>query len=452
MALNQLKQRMREHQAEMKRRSEQRKDARELRRNQRLTVDLEPMLGSHILKQNSSSSIGSTSPSSKSLTPQPLKWEDYKDSLQQFYDDRGTFDDEVDDEIPEEFRKHQTETSDLSQLPEEFFQESGPNFDVVDHVLSDIPDHLSVDSLVPHIQSKIEQSDIFRDRVSQDLTAVVMEKYDTFVAGMQTVKDIDLDLSKAVVYATNSRRLLATCKTDLVTSTLQVIQRQRTLQRILIVDEMVKVLQRAQALRSTMQKAVEKRRFADAVTAYTHAHKELQAEHSKRLSAVNAIRNSLPQYAKTLHETLNAELRLLCFEGFHSSKYEAVIKAYILLDEHAQHLLESQVAECVDEPVPLTVSITCPERMSPGDKVTVRTAEGRKFAVKIPPGTEPGKQFRVTMPLSQSDRAVMSIRCPSSAKPGQRLKVTTTKGQKVQAIVPEDATPGTKFFIRIPKV
>ncbi len=129
-----------------------------------------------------------------------------------------------------------------------------------------------------------------------------------------------------------------------------------------------------------------------------------------------------------------------------------MLRAFLLLDAHALKQLESQVAENVDEPKPLTVLITCPDRMGVGDKVTVRTPNGRKFRVTIPAGTEPGKQFRVTMPLSESDRDVMSIRCPETARPGQKLLVTTTKGQKVQAVVPEGCSPGVKFFIRIPKV
>lgn len=441
MAFNQLKERMREHQAEMKRRAEQRKDAMELRRNKRLQVDLEPVLAA--------------SPSSTSAAPS-IQWDEYKDSLQRFYDDRQTFldkdDDDAHSEVPEEFRKHQSKNTDVSELPEEFFQTADSKFDVVDYVLEALPEHLDNDRLILYITSQMEKNDLFRDRVCQDLTAVVLEKYDTFVAGMQTVRDIDMDLSTADMYATNSRRLLAGFKESLITSTLRVVQRQRLRQRAVLIHEMVTVLERAQSLRSTMQTAIKDRRFADAVSAYTRAYTELQGKKSQRLSAINDIRASLPKYVAMLQDELDAELRELCFEGFDATKYAAVLRAYLLLDEHSQSQLEAQVAECVEEPKPMTVLIKCPDRMGPGDKVTVRTPNGRKFRVTIPPGTEAGKQFRVTMPLSESDRDVMSIKCPNGARPGQKLMVTTTKGQRVQAVVPEGCSPGIKFFIRIPKV
>ena len=221
MAFNQLKERMREHQAEMKRRSEQRKDAQELRRNRRIQVDLEPVLGESAGADGKGKIGSNASPSSGG--PAAVKWEDYKDQLQRFYDDRGmdlggfgdgdSEDEDEDDadadadysggegdlktkkkkkktkkkrgktgatavsEVPEEFRKHRTEGTDVSQLPEEFFQTASAKFDVVDYVLEALPEHLDNLALIPFIQSEIERNDVFRDRVRQDLTAVVMEKY-----------------------------------------------------------------------------------------------------------------------------------------------------------------------------------------------------------------------------------------------------------------------------------
>ena len=74
MASNQVKER--EHQASMRRKSEQRKDEIEVRHTKRIQVDLESVLDADSLTRSS-------------LAPRSLKWADYKDSLQQFYDDRG---------------------------------------------------------------------------------------------------------------------------------------------------------------------------------------------------------------------------------------------------------------------------------------------------------------------------------------------------------------------------
>ena len=280
MAFSQLKERMREHQAEMKRRSEQRKDKRELRRNQQLKVDLEPVLAPR--PSHGSRSGGGTNSNNSPIAAKAVSWNDYKDALQRFYDDRVTFasaigvvdeedldllqdggGDDAHSEVPEEFRRHLSQQADLSQLPEEFFQTAGANsFDVLEYVLDNLPKEVDDNTLISYIQSQIEKNDLFRDRVRADLTAVVMEKYDTFVAGMQTVKDIDMDLSTADVYATNSRRLLAQFKENLVSSTLRVVQRQRQRQRLVVVHNMVKVLERGQSLRSTMQAAIRDRRFA----------------------------------------------------------------------------------------------------------------------------------------------------------------------------------------------
>ncbi len=73
------------------------------------------------------------------------------------------------------------------------------------------------------------------------------------------------------------------------------VQKQRQRQRIVLVHNLVKVLERAQSLRSTMRAAVQEHRFADAVTSYTRAFTALQARTSMQLSAINDIRDSLPK-------------------------------------------------------------------------------------------------------------------------------------------------------------
>ena len=331
----------------MRHKSEQRKDEIEVQRTKRIQVDLEAVLAADSLTRGS-------------LAPRSLKWADYKDSLQQFYDGRGLLpkgsgpgrggeDKDLDDldathtEVPAKSRAKHEEEADVSQLPEEFFQ-SAETFDAMDYVLRNLPSHMDDKRLLAYIHTQVEQKELLKDRVAQDLTAVVMEKYDTFVAGMQTMRDMNNDLSTANVFASNSRRLLTDCKARLVASLLRVVHCQRQRQRLVSLRHLVAVLARAQALRTSMQQAVRERRLDDAVQAYTNMHRELCGKSELRLSAINDIRDSLP-------------------------KYQMALQAYMLLDEHSQKLLETTVAE----PKPMTVLITSPGRMCVGEKVTVRS-------------------------------------------------------------------------------
>ena len=119
-----------------------------------------------------------------------------------------------------------------------------------------------------------------------------------------------------------------------------------------------------------------------------------------------------------------------------------------------------------------SVSITIPQGVRPGNKITVNLPNGKQAQVTVPNGTRPGNKITINyvddsapparqqpqmapqMPAvmrqpaqAQKEKRSVTITIPQGVRPGNKITVNLPDGRQVQVTVPQGMKPGNKMTV-----
>jgi Protein of unknown function C-terminus (DUF2451)/Vacuolar-sorting protein 54, of GARP complex len=215
-------------------------------------------------------------------------------------------------------------------LPAEYYDEK---YDGARSVLTDIP--LSNAELHVFLERTQAKQQKLLDAVSGKLSKEVMKNYESFIAGMRQISEIDMDISRAGIHVSNSLRKLGNAKEVLILGTLGIAYRRRKRERLAMVKTQLTWLRSLHQLEGTINTACASQRYAEAVGFIVDAQNKVR-DPTASVSSINVLAALKPKVEGGLESLRGRVDRAL--EGllttFDSAHYGAALLGYRELDQY----------------------------------------------------------------------------------------------------------------------
>ncbi|CEG50104.1 Uncharacterized conserved protein [Plasmopara halstedii] len=220
----------------------------------------------------------------------------------------------------------------LEALDARYFTAS---FDPVAHMLEHMPE--SKNELDVFLRTEISAVDIAKDVIVTKLQDEVRANYSALVQGMKVVQDVDLDLVRAHVHVKNGRRLLATAKSNLILSSLEIVKTKRNRDRVCEIIYLGSQIVQLLSDMKEMNLAFQEHRFISAVDICVDLRKRLSRKELEGVSILRDIRPQLQDFIPLLRAQFDHSLRKVA-EKFDLFEYKELLQAYITLADHSENL------------------------------------------------------------------------------------------------------------------
>ena len=222
----------------------------------------------------------------------------------------------------------------LSGLSRDFYKET---FDPTVSVLSDLPDYSALEQSDPeeagqrlqmYILEKMSSFDSAQDALRNKLSRHLMRNNKKLLKGMQTVQDVDLDMTRAIMFVRSCQAKLLRARRSTVDSTLQIVRKKRTVARMQEVQGRMRGMVKLHALRASMEKAASLGSVAQAVTMCTTALTELESSAELvQYDAMKGLHSRLRSYLPRLRQQADGLLTRYCI-SFDPSGYPPIVGSY----------------------------------------------------------------------------------------------------------------------------
>lgn len=220
----------------------------------------------------------------------------------------------------------------LDALDARFFTAS---FDSVAYMLENLPE--SKNELDVFMRTEISAVDVAKDVILTKLQDEVRANYSALAQGMKVVQDVDLDLIRAQIHVKNGRRLLATAKTDLILSSLEIVKTKRNRDRVCEIIYLGSQIVRFFNDEEEMNLALHEHQFINAVDICVDLRKKLSQKEFEGISILNEIRLRLQDFIPKLRVQFDQSLRKVAGH-FDPLEYKELLQAYITLADHSENL------------------------------------------------------------------------------------------------------------------
>lgn len=253
----------------------------------------------------------------------------------------GTSSSDSDNYVHTGIRACKTADEVIATLNEGYFME---DFDPIQLQLEEVS-KWSEEEMMSKFMSTIEDADTDKDMVLTKLSAMIELNYNELMACMRDVHAIDLDLAKASIQVTNSRRKLNSGMDLIAKGTLNITRLHQLRDRLYQVQTVVSVLQ---GLKNQYDKLQECLKIGDVGRTAEFCFQvltALQDDIYDSIKAVNCFGIGVQDLLPVLRHKTDKSLYLLVSRRFASDEYANILKAYILLDSMRDNMGVNIVAK-----------------------------------------------------------------------------------------------------------
>lgn len=217
------------------------------------------------------------------------------------------------------------------------------DLDPVLDMLEKLPEVVSTDDLITLVLEEMAEAKQQLEKIQGELSLLINDNYTLFLDGAKTVHSVDLDITRASLYAKTSRRRLARLRRLLVDGDLHVLREYRRKERAKNVAEKLRVLHCLVRQKQGIYDALKAGKLTRAINSFfvTLAKVDRLKSVLKDYSVLVELRRSLISMLPTLrHET--DKLLMNTIEYFDATKYLTIINAYREIDSRQGQAVQIQ--------------------------------------------------------------------------------------------------------------
>jgi Vacuolar-sorting protein 54, of GARP complex len=229
---------------------------------------------------------------------------------------------------------NKTAQSVIASLPEGFFTQG---FDPVAMLPIEIASWGDGD-LTEQFMTKIEDVDTDKDMILSSLSDLIEANYSDLMGCMRDVYDIDLDLSRAGLQVTSSRRKITQASKVLEGGAIKIAVLHAKRERLALAAAMAKSLKSLMDVHRAMLNDVTIGALAKAAEGASSLLFSLQNDSYGQFRALFNLKGVVKKNIITVRQKTDRALLRICSRKFAPTEYADIIRAYLVLDCIAETL------------------------------------------------------------------------------------------------------------------
>lgn len=232
----------------------------------------------------------------------------------------------------------------IASIPPEYFTSS---YDPIIAHLEEISTWPKVNQQSAEIfMKKIEKTDMQKDKIVLKLTKMIDENYDDLMLCMKKVQEIDMELLKANLTVSESRRNLQSSKEIILEGPLKIQNLNKKKEKLLYIIDTIYGLKAINDLHKDMLKKIASNDLGQAAEIARNILQCLHNNSFNKFHALNHIISNTKSSLNVIKLNTNKILKRNCTRNFSVNEYNTVMKSYMILD----HLEESQLVSFNNNP------------------------------------------------------------------------------------------------------
>lgn len=188
-----------------------------------------------------------------------------------------------------------------------------------------------------YLMETISGCDKKKDVISKKLMKEVTANYDQFLIGLQHVKEVDLDLTRADLCVKSARHKLQFAKDTIVYEGLNFFRTKRKQNRIYRVRAAVRLIKQLSCIEDSIAEAAESGEFVDAQKLLKTAAEIVNGETASRFSSLDIMRERLDHTCTWLRRQMDEVLEETVL-SFNQTTYKEIFRAYYHMDQDLNSL------------------------------------------------------------------------------------------------------------------
>ena len=225
-----------------------------------------------------------------------------------------------------------------------FFEQ---NFDPVVEIIREVASWGDGD-VTERFMSKIEETDTDKDMVLTRLAAMVEANYSDLMECITHVQTIDVDLERAGLQITTSRRKISSASELIQSGPSRITALSKRRDQLVLVADLAKSLQMMSSIYQTMLSNIVTGDLGRAAECAFNVLDSVRNNFYDRFSAIDEISARMQRSVYVIRQKADRALMRVSCRKFAASEYANIIKAYLVLD----HIAESLGVEIHDVPSP----------------------------------------------------------------------------------------------------
>jgi len=265
--------------------------------------------------------------------------------------------------------KEKTPESVVSGLPEDFFrQDFDPVAGLIEEVATWTSSTTSSTKLTELFMARIEETDTDKDMVMNQLATMVEANYADLMECVRDVQAIDVDLDRADLQVTSSRRKISTASEMLLKGPMKITAVHAKRERLLLLVDLAKSLQNIKSVHKTMLTNIVTGDLGRAAECAYSVLDSLRNDSYDRFIALSGTATSVQNSVCVIRQKTDKALMRLSCRKFAASDYANIIKGYLVMDNMAEslgiELVDSSEMAMANTPSILIDSYGCMEGLA----------------------------------------------------------------------------------------
>ena len=218
-------------------------------------------------------------------------------------------------------------------LPGFFEQDFDPVVDIIREVAS-----WGDGDVTERFMSKIEETDTDKDMVLNQLAAMVEANYSDLMDCITHVQTIDVDLERAGLQITTSRRKISSASDLIQSGPSRITALSKRRDQLVLVADLAKSLQMMSSIYQTMLSNIVTGDLGRAAECAFNVLDSVRNNFYDRFSALDEISARMERKVYVIRQKADRALMRISCRKFAASEYANIIKAYLVLDHMAESL------------------------------------------------------------------------------------------------------------------